>query len=146
MLLALIVFAVVALVGAPLWVAVVAGGVVWAVRAVSASRRRQRRARRAAELARRREAVRAERRTQRKAAIRARTGLDVDLVGRAAQDAVHAVGSRITRRLEARYASPPSSDDWLDLDTDLGALRSRTRTAEALRLSDELSRARHETS
>lgn len=143
MVLGLLVFAGALIAGAPLWVAVVSGLAVGALAFVLGRGRRRERARRAAERARRRELVKQAKRDERKRAIKARTGLDVDLVARAAQDAVHTVGSRINRKLEARYATPEPpkrQGDWLDLDSDYGALRSKAMTDEALRLNDELGR------
>lgn len=144
MVLGSIVLAVALIVGAPVWVALVLGAAVGVALMASSGHRRRERARRAAEFAARKAERKVERRTERKATIRDRTGLDVDLVSRAAHDAVHAVGSKITSRLEARYATPhqPEHDDWLDLDTDFDVMRSRATTAEALRLNDELARSR----
>ena len=98
---------------------------------------------------------RLEAKARRRATIRARTGLDTELlgefvrdVGQGAGDQVRRSGEWITRTLEARRArtagaaesrdGKPAADQWLDLDTDLGSLQSRARTAEMLRLSDQL--------
>ena len=92
---------------------------------------------------------------RRRARIRARTGLDTELLGEFVRDVGQGVGDRvrrtgewITRTLEARRvrtspptepgAARPAADQWLDLDTDLGTLQSRARTAEMLRLSEQL--------
>lgn len=118
------------------------------------ARRRQARRRRQWEQAEQARLRRLEATARRRATIRAKTGLDTELlgefvrdVGRGAGDRVRRTGEWITRTLEARRARistagpsdvEPVADQWLDLDTDLGSLQSRARTAEALRLSDQL--------
>jgi len=118
-------------------------------------RRRQAQRRRQWERAEQARRRRLEARARRRATIRARTGLDTELlgefvrdVGEGAGDRVRRTGEWITRTLEARRArtaaaaqpsdGKPVADQWLDLDTDLGSLQSRARTAEMMRLSDQL--------
>lgn len=119
------------------------------------ARRREAQRRRQWELAEQSRRCRLAATARRRAAIRARTGVDTELlgefvrdVGRGAGDRVRRTGEWITRTLEARRARTsatagagdvePGADQWLDLDTDLGALQSRARTAEMLRLSEQL--------
>lgn len=132
---------------APLWLALVSGLVVGGIGWLTAPLRRRRRERLAAERAARRAALRAEKRAQIKDAVQRRTGVDVDVLGRAAQDAVQSAGSRVTERLrkrtDKRRPSPkPRRDDWLDLDNDYDAMRSQALTEEALRLNEQLRRQR----
>jgi hypothetical protein len=133
--------------------------------AVVDSKRRERRRREqyrrwrewAEQAEREKQARRAARQAARRSALKARTGLDADLVAAAVQDVagrsgarVRAAGERVNRLLELRYggragsdaAAPTPSvdprDGWLDLDTELAALEARRRTDEALRLSEQL--------
>lgn len=113
-------------------------------------------------------ARRADRTRARRQTIRARTGLDVDLVVEAARDTsvvvkgtagrlIRVAAQRVTQTSAARQARRPHRETrtareartttgnvaaptmaWLDLDTDINRIRSHERTNEILRLSDEL--------
>lgn len=111
-----------------------------------------------------RAARKADRTLARRQSVRARTGLDVDLVAEAARDTsvrvmrsaarlTRAAGERLSQTLESRrlrhalderqdsQETPQPVDAMavlLDLDTDIESIKSRKRTEEILRLAEQL--------